>query len=60
MLAGVAVGLFDGFDQAVAHCVRTVRTLTPNEGNTKRYAARYKTYRRVHDALAPIYSGGEI
>ncbi len=59
MLAGVAVGLFDGYDQAVAHCVRTVRTLTPNEENTKRYAELYKTYRRVHDALAPIYSGGE-
>ena len=59
MLAGVAVGLFGGYDQAVAHCVRTVRTLTPNEENTKRYAELYKTYRRVHDALAPIYSGGE-
>ena len=59
MLAGVAVGLFGGYDQAVAHCVRTVRTVTPNEENTKRYAELYRIYRRVHDALAPIYSGGE-
>ena len=52
--------MFDGFDDAVKKCVRTVGTITPNRENTKLYAALYEKYRRVHDALAPIYDGDKI
>ena len=60
MLAGIAAGMFDGFDDAVKKCVRTVGTITPSKENTKLYAALYEKYRRVHDALAPIYDGDKI
>ena len=57
ILAGVAAGLFDGFSEAVRLCVRRTGIVTPNRENTERYAELFETYRRIHDALAPIYDG---
>ena len=55
MLAGIAVGVFADAKDAVAKCVKKIATVTPNPENTAKYAALFKVYKRIHDALAPIY-----
>lgn len=55
MLAGIAVGLFADAEAAVAKCVKKTDTVYPNLENTARYRALFDTYKRIHDALAPIY-----
>lgn len=55
MLAGVAMGIFESFDEAVEKCIHTKRKVTPNPENTKIYNEIFEEYVRVHDALAPIY-----
>ena len=55
MLAGIASGVFADASEAVAKCVKTVRTVHPNAENTERYARLFEKYKRVHDALADIY-----
>ncbi len=58
MLAGVAIGVFDSFETAVAICNQTVSETKPNMENHKKYLEIFKTYKKVHDALAPLYSAG--
>lgn len=55
MLAGVAVGVFDSFEQAVSVCNETVSETKPNMENHEKYAEIFKTYKKVHDVLAPLY-----
>ena len=55
MLAGIAVGVFANAKDAVAHCVKESVTVTPNFANTEAYARIFEDYKRIHDALAPIY-----
>ena len=55
MLAGIAVGVFKDAKDAVKKCVKVNDTVVPNPENTAKYAELFKTYERVHDALAPIY-----
>lgn len=55
MLAGIAVGIFESPTHAVATCVKPVATVKPDPEHTEAYAALYKTYKQIHDALAPIY-----
>lgn len=57
MLASVAVGLFADFGEAVSVCVRRGGVTEPCRENTERYAALLAEYRRIHDALAPLYGG---
>lgn len=59
MLAGASVGVFDGLEDALARCVKTVATVEPNPANTKCYAAMYPRYRKIHDVLAPVYHAME-
>ena len=42
---------------AVAACVRPAGITFPNPGNTEKYAAVFADYKRIHDALAPVYRG---
>ncbi|MBQ9162515.1 MAG: xylulokinase [Clostridia bacterium] len=56
MLAGVAVGAFDSFDEAVKKCIHVKCRVKPIPENTKRYNEIFEEYVRVHDALAPIYA----
>ena len=58
MLAGIATGIFADAADAVKKCIKPRRVVTPNAENTKAYAALFQTYKRIHDALAPIYSEG--
>lgn len=55
MLAGVAIGIFEGYDEVIKKCTNTVNTTTPNKENTKKYAEIFEIYKEIHDALAPVY-----
>lgn len=55
MLAGLAVGVFTSPRDAVNKCVKIKETVVPDPENTAKYAELFKVYKRVHDALAPIY-----
>jgi len=55
MLAGIAAEVFDGFEDAVQRCTRIISVTKPNCENTKKYAEIFQTYKKIHDALAPIY-----
>lgn len=55
MTAGVATGVFPSFEEAVEKCSEKVSETLPNEENHKKYLELYKDYKKIHDALAPIY-----
>ena len=55
MLAGMAVGIFADAEDAVNKCVKFKDVTEPNLENTAKYAELFKTYKQVHDALAPVY-----
>lgn len=55
MLAGVAVGVFNNANDAVEKCVKPLEITYPNAENTQKYAEIFKTYKKIHDVLAPIY-----
>ncbi len=55
MLAGIAVGVFKDPKDAVSHCVKVKDITYPNPENTERYAKLFPEYKKIHDALAPIY-----
>ena len=55
MLAGVATGVFESFEQVAKKCIIPAKITTPNPENTEKYQKMFETYRAVHDALAPIY-----
>lgn len=57
MLAGVALGIFSDFETAVAVCNETVSETAPNMENHKLYLKKFQTYKKIHDALAPLYGG---
>ncbi len=55
MLAGVATGVFEGFEHAINKCTKTVSTTKPNKENSKEYQEIFELYKEIHDALAPVY-----
>ena len=55
MLAGIAVGVFNDAEDAVEKCVKQVDITYPNPENTPKYAKVFEVYKKIHDALAPIY-----
>lgn len=55
MLAGVASGVFESFDQSVEICTKTGETIFPDTKNRDVYRKGYEFYKRIHDAMAPIY-----
>ena len=55
MLAGVAAGVFGSLRDALRRCAKTLSVTEPVSENTAKYAEIYPYYRRIHDALAPIY-----
>ena len=55
MLAGIASGIFADAKDAVSKCIRVKSITEPNLENTAKYAALFEEYKRIHDALAPIY-----
>ena len=55
MLAGIAAGVFDSPQDAVSKCVKFTSETKPNLENTEKYREVFKEYKKIHDALAPIY-----
>ncbi len=56
MLAGIAVGVFENAGEAVEKCVKEKDITYPNHENTEKYRKAFEEYKKIHDALAPIYS----
>ncbi len=55
MLAGIAVGVFRDPAHAAEVCVKFTSETVPNPENTEKYRRVFAEYKRIHDALAPIY-----
>ncbi len=55
MLAGVAAGVFDGHEDAVAKCVRITGETLPDPEGAAFYDDKFKLYKQIQAALAPIY-----
>ncbi len=57
MLAGVALGIFKSPKDAISRCVKEKDVTYPNPENTQKYREIFARYKKIHDALAPIYQG---
>ena len=55
LLAGVGIGLFPDVKSAVAKCLHVERTIDPDSAAAMKYDHLFTCYRRIHDALAPVY-----
>ncbi|MBQ8082220.1 MAG: xylulokinase, partial [Clostridia bacterium] len=55
MLAGVAVGIFDGHQDAVRRCVRVTGVTEPDPEGAAFHQERFSLYKDIQAALAPIY-----
>ena len=55
LLAGAGVGIFRDARDAVARCLHVDRTVEPDPAAAARYDHLFTCYRRIHDALAPVY-----
>ncbi len=55
MIAGVGVGLFTGFDEAVEKTVRVGMRYRPIEENTKSYDQFYALYRESYESLTGVF-----
>ena len=58
LLAGTGIGLFSDVKDAVAKCLHVDRTISPDPNAAAEYARLFETYRRIHDAMAPVYANG--
>ncbi len=55
MLAGIAVGVFEDAADAVKKCVKEKDITYPNPENTEKYRKVFDEYKKLCNALAPIY-----
>ena len=55
MLAGVAVGIYSDVKTAARLCIKEKDVITPDPVNTEKYKIIFDKYKKIHDALAPIY-----
>ena len=55
LLAGTGVGVFADVRDAVAKCLNVDRTIQPDAAAAAKYDHLFTCYRRIHDALAPVY-----
>lgn len=56
LLAGTGAGVFSDSRDAVRKCLHVDREILPDPALTEFYREEFKTYRAVHDALAPVYA----
>ncbi|MBO5285298.1 MAG: hypothetical protein J6B16_00195 [Clostridia bacterium] len=54
MCAGIAVGYFDGFDDAVKKCQIVTGTTVPNIDNHKKYQSIFKKYKKISNFLVEL------
>ena len=55
LLAGTGIGIFSDVKDAVAKCLHIDRTIAPDPAAAAKYDHLFNCYRRLHDALAPVY-----
>lgn len=55
MLAGVALGVFKDAKDAVTTCIKEKSVTKPNPENTEKYRKIYEKYKRIAEALSPVY-----
>ena len=55
LLAGTGIGIFSDVKDAVAQCLHIDRTIVPDPSAAAKYDHLFTCYRRIHDALAPVY-----
>ncbi len=55
MLTGIALGIFKDANDAVNKCVKNRSVINPIKENTEKYRKVFEKYKKIHDALAPIY-----
>ncbi len=55
LLAGTGIGIFSDVKDAVAKCLHIDRTIVPDPSAAAKYDHLFTCYRRIHDALAPVY-----
>ena len=55
LLAGTGIGLFADEKDAVRKCLHVDRTIEPDPAKAAAYDRLFHCYRKLHDALAPIY-----
>ena len=56
LLAGTGIGIFADVKDAVAKCLHIDRTIAPDPVAAAKYDHLFTCYRRIHDALAPVYT----
>ncbi len=56
LLAGTGIGVFSDVKDAVAKCLKIGRTIQPDADSAAKYDHLFTCYRRIHDALAPVYT----
>ena len=56
LLAGTGIGVFADVKDAVSKCLHIDRTLAPAPEAAAKYDHLFTCYRRLHDALAPVYT----
>ena len=56
LLAGTGIGIFADVKDAVSKCLHVDRTISPDPVAAAEYARLFETYRRIHDAMAPVYA----
>jgi xylulokinase len=55
ILAGVGVGIFSSFDQAVARLARPASTFQPDPASASAHEQVYKRYVATYEALVPVF-----
>ena len=55
MNAGVAVGLYAGYEEAVARCIRSARSYAPHPQRTASYRSLLPLYRHSYEAMFPVW-----
>ncbi len=56
LLAGVGIGVYPDVKSAVKTCLKVDRTIDPDPDKAAVYEKLFVTYKKIHDALAPVYS----
>ena len=56
LLAGVGIGLFADVKDAARKCLHLGRTIEPDAKAALEYDRLFACYRRIHDALSPVYT----
>ena len=55
ILAGVAAGVFESIDSAVASMVKVKKTFEPNPNNREMYLKQYKKFKKLFDSMSELF-----